>query len=38
MSYKDCYISLAMTTKNTFKETSDQRWMQIKTVDFRQIK
>lgn len=38
LSYKDRYISLAMTTKNTFKETRDQKWLQIKTVDFKQIK
>ncbi len=32
------YISLAMTMKNTFKQTKDQKWIQIKTVNFEQIK
>ena len=31
------YISLAMTMKNKFKQTKDQKWIQIKTVNFQQI-
>jgi hypothetical protein len=27
-----------MTSKNLFKETSDHKWMGIKTVDFKEIK
>ena len=31
------FISLAMTSKNAFKETSDHKWLQTKTVGFRQL-
>ena len=29
------YISLTMTSKNTFYETKNNKWLQTKTVDFR---
>lgn len=32
------YISLAMTTKDVFKETADHRWIQTKTLDFKYLK
>lgn len=32
------YVSLTMTSKNFFKQTLDNKWLGIKTVDFKQLK
>lgn len=32
------YVSLTMTSKNVFKQSADNKWLGIRTVDFKQIK
>ena len=32
------YVSLTMTSKNVFKQTLGNKWLGIKTVDFKQLK
>lgn len=32
------FISLTMSSKDAFRETVDHRWLQTRTVDFKEMK